>query len=98
MYTWLIWVCLGIVLVYTWFDCLESHGSNAVILIKNNVGFVVTLICGALNISQNVKIQSIYYISQNVLTQNHYAYLEFTQSLTKVYTDGKKKFTPSLHK
>ena len=56
VYTWLIWVCSGIFLVYTWFDCLENHGLNAVILLKNNVVIVVNVIGGALK----------YYISQNV--------------------------------
>ena len=33
----------------TWFDCLENHGLNAVILLKNNVGIIVPVSCGALN-------------------------------------------------
>ncbi len=51
VYTWLIWVCSGIFLVCTWFkfDCLENHGLNTVILLKNNVGIIVPVNCGALN-------------------------------------------------
>ncbi len=99
VYTRLILVCTGQYLVYSWFAHLEKHASDAVNLSMNKLGLNLLVISGALKILHASKL----------LRQHHCDHRQFTQSLTKVYTNQENKvytkftqfyfstFTQSLH-